>query len=320
MKSEINKNGAKVRKKFHPLYLKLMNLVEDKTPILLNPEKLDEIKKNYFDKNIPVSFCANHTNSHDIPVAAKALKKHFYVMIAKEGLTPVQKIGFFLNGAIFIKRDDKKSRKSALLKLISAQKNNLSTLVYAEASWNTKEEKLMNKLYTGIVDASKESGADIVPVVFEYINDNCYVKICDPIKVDKNKDSRLQVDYLRDIMATMKYEILEEKTDFYPERRILKEIESIADNWDKLPSSKYKRLEMLRCELNSVKQKAKEKFCSDVENNWKNCPGLDREFEESCIYKDGDLPYDVFSHLNKININSKTKFLFNPNVTGYIKK
>lgn len=85
MKSEINKNGAKVRKKIHPLYLKLMNLVEDKTPILVNPEKLDEIKKNYFDKNIPVSFCANHTNSHDIPVAAKAVKEHFYVMIAKEG-------------------------------------------------------------------------------------------------------------------------------------------------------------------------------------------------------------------------------------------
>ena len=37
MKSEINKNGAKARKKFHPLYLKLMNLVEDKTPILVNP-------------------------------------------------------------------------------------------------------------------------------------------------------------------------------------------------------------------------------------------------------------------------------------------
>ena len=317
MKSEINKNGAKVRKKFHPLYLKLMNLVEDKTPILVNPEKLDEISKNYFDKNIPVSFCANHTNSHDIPVAAKAVKEHFYVMIAKEGLTLIQKIGFLLNGPVFIKRDDKKSRKNSLLKLISAQKNKLCTLVFAEASWNVKEEKLMNKLYIGIIEASKVTGTDIVPLVFIYVGDKCYCKIGVPIKVDKNKDSRLQADELRDIMATMMLELLEEKTNFYPERKILKEIEILADNWDKLPASKMKRLINLGNELRNVKENAKKEFYDNVERNWNECPGLDKEFEAKCIYRDEDSPDEVFEHLNNIKINDKTKFLFNPNITGY---
>ncbi len=317
MKSEINKTGAKVREKIHPLYLKLMKIVDDKEPIIVNPEKLTEIQEKYFDKNIPISFCANHTNSHDIPVAAKAVKKHFYVMIAKEGLTLIQKIGFFLNGAVFIKRDNKKSRKNSLLKLISAQKNKLSTLVYAEASWNNKEEKLMNKLYTGIIDASKETGTDIVPLIFIYVDDVCYCKIGDPIHVDINKSSREQADELRDIMATMMQELLEEKTNFYPERKILKEIELLADNWDNLPSSKMKRLMTLRNKLCNVKEDAKKEFFDNVEKNWKECPGLDREFESKCIYKDGDSPDEVFSHLDKIQKNEKTKFLFNPNVTGY---
>ena len=61
----------------------------------------------------------------------------------------------------------------------------------------------------------------------------------------------------------------------------------------------------------------KKEFFDNVEKNWKECPGLDREFESKCIYKDGDSPDEVFSHLDKIQKNEKTKFLFNTNITGY---
>ena len=200
-----------------------------------------------------------------------------------------------------------------------AQKNKLCTLVFAEASWNVKEEKLMNKLYTGIIEASKVTCTDIVPLVFIYVGDKCYCKIGDPIKVDKNKDSRLQADELRDIMATMMLVLLEEKTNFYPERKILKEIELLADNWDKLPDSKMKRLINLKNELCNVKENAKKEFYDNVEKNWNECLGLDKEFEAKCIYRDEDSPVEVFEHLNNIKINDKTKFLFNPNIIGYTK-
>ena len=84
-----------------------------------------------------------------------------------------------------------------------------------------------------------------------------------------------------------------------------------------IPASKMKRLINLRNELRNVKENAKKEFYDNVEKNWNECPGLDKEFEAKCIYRDKDSPDEVFEHLNNIKINDKTMFLFNPNITGY---
>lgn len=316
---EFNKNVAVIRKKIHPLYLTLMKKVEPMKIEVINPEMVKRLENEYFLKNIPVSFCANHTNVHDIPLAARVVKQHFYVMIAKEGLTPIQKLAFLINGPIFIKRDNKESRKKAQRKFTLAQKNGFSTLIYPEAAWNVEPNKFMNKIYNGVIKASKETKTDIIPLAFEYEDDICYVKIGEPFIVCEDKDSRIQSDELRDIMCTLRYDILEEKTNFYPEKRILKEIESLADNWENLPITKMKRLLKLYEELKSLRQKLKEEFEQKVEENWKNCPGLDKNFEASCIYKDDSSPDEVFEHLNYLEKNPKAAFLFEPNITGYRK-
>lgn len=312
-----DKKLIEIRKKIHPLYLKLMNAVEKKQIIVVNKEKMDNLKKLYFDKNIPISFCANHTNSHDIPLAAKAIEKHFYVMIAKEGLTIVQKLAFLLNGPVFIKRDDKQSRKQAKEKLIKLHKNGCSTLVYPEAAWNVVSNKYMNKLYNGIVDVSKETNLDIVPLIFEYKDNNCYVKIGDPFKIDKNIESRKQSDDLRDIMVKMRVELLEEMGCLNPSKDILKKIEFLADNWDDLKTGKIEELISLRNQLVNLKETEKINYENQIEKNWLECPGLNKDFEASCVYKDEDSPDKAFEHLKLLKNNPKARFLFAEGISGY---
>lgn len=304
------------RKAIHPAYLKLMDAVEKYEPKVVNQEKLDKILEEYSENGI--SFCINHTNVHDIPVSAKAIKEHFYVMIAKEGLTSIQKLAFILNGAIFIKRDNKKSRRKAQESLIKRQKRKMSTFICPEACWNVKDNKYMNKLYVGIINASKETDAPIVPIILEYVSGECYALVGDVIKVDKKTDSRVQADNLRDIMSTMRFELLSEVTDIEPKKAILKEIEYMADNWDKLPNDKMEKLLALRRKLINIKNDLSNEFNKKIEDNWEES-NLDRKFEETCVYKDMDSPDEVFDHLNNIKPTEKTKFLFNENLSGYRK-
>ena len=318
-KVRFNKFAGKARRAFHNSYLKLMNMVEPINPVVMNPEMLTYLEENYFSKGKSVNFIANHTNSHDIPVAAKAVKEHFYVFISKEGLTLIQKIAFFLNGPIWIKRNDSKSRAQSQMRLTEASKNGYSTLTYPEASWNTTPNKFMNKFFLGILRSSKESNTDIVPLVFEYIDDDCYVKIGKPYLVDKNKDLRLQADELRDMMTTTRVEILEEEIVFSPRKSILNQIEYMADNWDLYPDWKFDELMRLRKELINLKEKEQEEFNKTIEKNWQECPGLDRNFEASCVYKDEDSPDEVFAHLDTLKGNSKAKFLFKEGISGYKK-
>ena len=257
-KKYVDEKGAKIRKSIHPMYLKLMNKIEKIEPEIINPERLEEIK-GYIANGKRVSFCANHTNAHDIEVAAKALDVHFYVMVALEGLSLIEKIALYLNGAI---------------------------------------------------NASKESDSIIIPLIFEYMDDNkCYVYIGDDIIVDKNRDSRIQSDGLRDIMTNMKFDLLSKKTDMIPQEEILKKIEFIADNWDNLPDNKMEELTRLRAELLNLKKKSKEDFDGKIDGYFSES-NLDRSFEKTCVYRDNACPEDVFSHLKLLEKNLKARFSF----------
>ena len=316
-KIKFNKTVAKFRKEFHSNYLKLIDKVDPIKVEVVNPEMLDFLDKEYFSKGQPVNFIANHTNSHDIPVVGKAVKEHFYVVIAKEGLTLIQKIGFLLNGPIWIWRKKKESRQATQEKIILAQKNGYSTLTFFEAAWNVKENKLMNKPFNGAVNASKETNVHIVPLILIYLSGKCYVVIGKPYIVNKEKSSREQSDDLRDIMATMLHDFLEEKTDFYPAKTLKKKIEYIADNWEELPDSKMEDLLILYNQLKNLKDILRKQFKEEKEKAWEECPGLDRNFEASCIYKDGDSPDEAFAHLDRLKDNPKAKFLFKSGIKGY---
>lgn len=318
-KVKFNKTAAKIREKFHDNYLKIIDKVDPIDVEVVNPEMLDFLDAEYFSKGKSINFVANHTNAHDVPSVGKGLKKHFYLVCAREGLTLVQKIGFFLNGPIWIWRKRKDSRQKAQKKIMLAQESGYSTLTFFEASWNDKENKYMNRPFNGPVVASKQTNAHIVPVVLIYENKKCYAKIGYPYVVDKNISSRQQSDDLRDIMSTMMVELLEEKTNFYPYKELIQMIGYTADNWDKLGDLKMKELLKLHNKLKTLKNELKEDFYNKVEKSWQECPGLDRDFEASCLYKDGDSPDEVFAHLDRIKDNPNAAFLFKPGITGYRK-
>ncbi len=52
--------------------------------------------------NKPIIFACNHSAFPDIPIALRAIKRHCYTLIGKQNLAFVDKIFFFLAGAVWV--------------------------------------------------------------------------------------------------------------------------------------------------------------------------------------------------------------------------
>jgi len=86
-------------------------------------------------------------------------------------------------------------------------------------------------------------------VCLEYVDDICYVKYGDVITVDKDSDKAEYIQYLRDVLATLKWDI-----------------------WEMLPICK-------RCDV-------KEDYWDiEIQRRLKEYELLDYEYEMSCVRK-----------------------------------
>lgn len=133
---------------------------------------------------------------------------------------------------------------------------------------------------------SIETNSQIVPVAIEQYGSDFLINIgenysiIDTTDIDKNRYD------LRDKMATLKYEIFEN----YPSIQIRKELAS------------YEEL--------------KKKFIEEKLNEYKNPqtkePYFTEEFIENRVYKEKGVtkPKDAFSYFSNIELNDKTKFMF----------
>lgn len=64
-----------------------------------------------------VIYMVNHSCRWDMPVAASAIKDHFYWLIGKQPLNVSDRIGVILNGTIWVDRKNKLSRKQSYKKM-----------------------------------------------------------------------------------------------------------------------------------------------------------------------------------------------------------
>ena len=224
--------------------------------------------------NCPAIFVVNHTNSHDIPVASEVIKKHHHVLLGKQPLEFVDKIAFWLNGVIWVDRKNKGSKAQAKEKMISVLENGTNLLMFPEGTWNRSPNKTMLPLYWGVIDIAKESGAPIIPIILEYTPNVCYAKIGEPIYIQKNANKNTEINSLRNIMATLRYEL-----------------------WEAQPITH-------RSDLDN------DYFKSILQSDVDEYPKLDLEYETSVVRKEYGESAEAFEHLNAIKPNLQTAFLF----------
>ena len=159
-----------------------------------------------------VIYAVNHTNSHDIPLACRAAGKHCIVLIGKQPLFFSDKLFFWLNGAVWVDRKDKRDMHRAKDDVIRLLRKKQSVIWFPEGTWNQSDNLLMLPMKWGIIDVAQKSGAKIIPIVLEYdkATNKCSAMVGEIINPD---DFSLQdgINYLRDSMATLRWIAWEEK-------------------------------------------------------------------------------------------------------------
>ena len=258
-----SKFKIKFKEAIHP-FLALLS----KTKVTYKVQKINSLSAKILnlDSNRPMIFVCNHGTSFDVPIALGAIKKHTYLLAAKQPLEKVDEMFFNLNGTIYIDRknkEDMKVSKEAMLEILSKGKN---LLVYPEGTWNMTDSNIMHEMKWGIIDIAKEANALIVPMALDYDFDTrvCKYKFGEAIDV-KEMELKEGIQVVRDKMATLKWDLFETKQ-----------------------MHERKNIDI---------EEERKKIMHSVEEY----PKLDYEYEKSVVFHSQPNPDEVFEPIRNIN-------------------
>ena len=201
IKAMLNRLSFKLRDLFFPV---LLNAVQKdkKHKLILKTEKPDIENAIY---------AISHYSCHDFKYASEVIGKRCWVLVGKQRFDFVSMLGLLLNGIIWVDRKSAKHKKQAAGKVKQLLMKGQNVIIFPEGTWNMSYSLPIMPLYWGIIDIAKETHRPIVPLVLEYEEDKCFVSYGEPMVVSPDDDKKQRIDELRDIMATLKWLIWEEK-------------------------------------------------------------------------------------------------------------
>lgn len=204
------KVGIVLRRKLHPIILKMMPSRRNFDFVLLNEKPQKEGATLY----IPT-----HSTCHDAPIVCEALQDHFYVLVGRQPLELMDRVFFWLNGVVYVDRDNPISQKKAFNKMIQLLNLGTDVVSFSEQTWCTKESTPINHLRRGWFNVAEVANVPVVPLALEYYEhtgDNvCYGKFGDSFKVNEFDNKIDKTNELEDIFATLKFDIWNQ----FPQRK-----------------------------------------------------------------------------------------------------
>lgn len=209
-----------LRRIIHPVLYGLMKI--DKK---LSKEKIVIINDQH-KVHDNVIYASTHIGGNDVQRVFEAIRHHAYLFLGDPGILYRGGMGLitWLNGAIYLETRDKEDRKIATHSALQLLKNKGSLLIFPEGAWNIEPAMPVMKLFPGTVRIARESGCKIVPIAIELYCNTYYVNIGKEFEViGLDKDDWELTTKLRDILATLKWEIFEKQGLF-----LRKEVSSIS--------------------------------------------------------------------------------------------
>lgn len=202
--------GVKIRGLINSTLRKIgKKMVEnDKT----NPKNIVVEKPLSLPDDEPHIFAATHGFPEDVAATVCNLDRHAYILTnsVDQLIHNPDMCLMWLNGKVFVDtRDTTKSTKEAVPKMVRILNLGTSILIYPEGSWNVSENVLVNKLFKGVYDASKETKKKVVPIGLFHAHGskNIYISFGEPINMyDYTMEEGLEK--LRTEMATLKYDLI----------------------------------------------------------------------------------------------------------------
>ena len=154
-------------------------------------------------------YVVNHSCRYDFPITSEVIGHRINVLVGRQRLDFIDRLCFWLNGVVWVDRKSSKDKKQAAKKMLKLLLNGESLCMYPEGTWNLEPSKLLLPMYWGCIEMAKQSGVPIVPLILEYKETDCYAKFGNPIYVQGTDDKSIKFEELKEIMATLKWEIWE---------------------------------------------------------------------------------------------------------------
>ncbi len=162
----------------------------------------------------PVIYCPTHIGGADVEMSVVAVKSPCWVTIGDPMELYKNLDGMLLqmNGYIPLDVLEKEDRKAAKAQMKALLEKNSSLLLFPEGTQNLSPNAILGHLYAGAVELAILCGAEIVPIAINREDKDYYVAIGENISYDGCLlEERFKLtDELRDHMATLKWELIEQ--------------------------------------------------------------------------------------------------------------
>ncbi len=273
----MSKSGYKFRKFISPPVRNVLAPATSK-----NTYHID--KRDGLPTDRPLIFSCTHQVKDDIAMGLASANRHTYLLFASlpDFFGTLDGPALWLNGVILVDRKDKDSRSATIPKMKYAIDMGADILMYPEGTLNKTENLVVQKLFPGIYYLAKEVNALVVPMAIIQEDDHIYSRVCEPFDICEYEKQE-GLDTLRDLMATAKYELMEEHSKISRA-----EIGNAKDYWEN--------------EMNELVNSM--------------LPFYDFEIENSSQFIDkNEVTYSqAFEHLNIIQPKLNNAFLFNKRI------
>lgn len=236
----------------------------------------------------PIIFAVTHVGKYDIEVISEAIKEHYYLLSGDfehiQGIVDAPFLG--LNGVFYFNEKDKNDRKIVSQKMIDHLQQNGNLMYFIEGTWNLSPNLPMLPCYWGIVDIAKKGNAIIIPVAAEQYGKKFVINIGKNFDMklygDTLEEKSIAINTLRDVLATLKWEI-----------------------WDSMPQ--IDRKQIIGNEWNEY-----------IEQRYSEWPYFNDEYIADLIYKPKGIitSEEVYAHVKKLVPNRKNAFLFDKRIKG----
>lgn len=228
----------------------------------------------------PVIFALTHVGKFDIEVVSEAVKEHYYLLSGdyEHIQGTLGEFILLLNGAFYFNETIKADRRNIVSKMVSHLRHGGNLMYFPEGTWNITPNLPVLPCYWGIIDVARQGNAVIIPVAAEQYGKTFEVNIGHNFDVSRygldSSAKSLAIQDLRDILATLKWQI-----------------------WEQHSAS---RDEIRPCEWTRYVQRR----CSE----W---PGFSPTYIAGLVYhpKGINSPEEVFAHLDRIEISTHNAFL-----------
>ena len=170
-----------------------------------------EVIGHYKKYKEQVIYACTHIGGDDCQRNFEAIGRGCWWFIGDPGYLykDVSGLLLHLNGCIMLDTGDKADRNIAYLRAVELLKAGGSLMIYPEGARNGTENLPVMELFQGTSKMALETGVKIVPVAIEQYDKRFVVKFGAEIFPENFRNNEELTQMLRDVLATLKWEIWE---------------------------------------------------------------------------------------------------------------